>query len=301
MEFRVLGPVDVFGADGRIDAGHARQRAVLAVLVLDLHQVVPVERLIDRIWGEDPPSSVRNVLYGYVARLKSALAAAADPAVSLSRRAGGYVLEAGDDQVDLFRFRSLVAQASVSGDDQQAAVLLRESLDLWHGEALAGLGGPWFAAMRASLARQKMAALLDLNDIRLRQGQHDALASELALQAAAHPADERLAGQLMRALYVSGRQAEALRWFEHTRQRLANELGACPGPTCKCCISRSSELTRRWRYPTLPWPRLCRGNYLRRCPPSPDAIASLPNSTNSWSAQRQGGPAAAATGLGARS
>ena len=230
MEFQVLGTVDVFGAGQRIDAGHPKQRAVLAVLVLDLNQVVPAERLIARIWGEDPPSSVRNVLYGYVARLRSALAAAADPAVSLSRRAGGYVLEGGDDQVDLFRFRSLVAQASVSGDDEQAALLLRESLDLWHGEALAGLSGLWFAAMRASLARQKMAALLDLNDIRLRQGQHHALASELAGQAAAHPADERLASQLMRALYVSGRQAEALRWFEQTRQRLADELGADPGP-----------------------------------------------------------------------
>ena len=229
MEFQVLGTVDVFGAGQRIDAGHAKQRAVLAVLVLDLNKVVPAEQLIDRIWGEDPPSSVRNVLYGYVARLRSALAAAGDPAVSLSRRTGGYVLEARDEQVDLFRFRSLVSQANVSGDDEQAAVLLRESLSLWHGEALAGLSGPWFAAMRASLARQKMAALLDLNDIRLRQGQHQALASELDGQAAAHPPDERLAGQLMRALCASGRQAEALRWFEQTRQRLASELGADPG------------------------------------------------------------------------
>ena len=230
MELQVLGTVDVFGAGQRIDAGHAKQRAVLAVLVLDLNQVVPAERLIDRIWGEEPPSSVRNVLYGYVARLRSALAAAADPAVSLSRRAGGYVLEACDDQVDLFRFRSLVSRANISGDDEQAAVLLRESLNLWHGEALAGLSGLWFAAMRASLAREKMAALLELNDIGLRQGRHDALASELAGQAAAYPPDERLAGQLMRALYRSGRQAEALRWFEQTRQRLADELGADPGP-----------------------------------------------------------------------
>lgn len=144
---------------------------MLAVLVLDLNQVVSAERLIDRVWGEDPPASVRNVLYGYVARLKAALAVVADPAVSLSRRSGGYVLEARDDQVDLFRFRSLVSQARACGNDEQAALLLRESLELWHGEALASLKGPWFAAMRETLDRQMMAALLDLNDIRLRQGQ----------------------------------------------------------------------------------------------------------------------------------
>jgi DNA-binding SARP family transcriptional activator/Tfp pilus assembly protein PilF len=268
VEFQVLGTVDVFGAGQRIDAGRPKQRAVLAVLVLDLNQVVPAGRLIDRIWGEDPPSSVRNVLYGYVARLRSVLAAAADPAVSLSRRAGGYVLEAGDDQVDLFRFRALVSEANISGDEQ-AAVLLRESLDQWHGEALAGLSGPWFAAMRASLARQKMAALLDLNDIRLRQGQHHALAPELAGQAAAHPADERLAGQLMRALYVSGRQAEALRWFEQTRQRLADELGADPGPEL---LTLHQQILRADTSLSLPGPAVPAGPVPRQLPPQVSAF-----------------------------
>jgi DNA-binding SARP family transcriptional activator len=230
MEFRILGPVEVRADDQRIDIGHARQRSVLAVLLLDLGQVVPAERLIDRVWGEDPPASVRNVLYGCVAKLKAALARAQDPHVRLARRSGGYLLEADHDQVDLCRFRRQVGEAAMTGDDEQAAALLRTALGLWQGPALAGLDSPWLSGMRDSLELRRMAAVLDLNDIALRQGRHGALIGELTEAAAAYPADERLIGQLMLALYRSGQQAEALRWFERTRQRLAGELGADPTP-----------------------------------------------------------------------
>jgi len=213
------------------DAGHARQRAVLAVLLLDMGHVVLAETLIDRVWGEEPPASVRNALYGYVAKLRAVIADFADPEVTLFRRQGGYLLRAEADQLDLHRFRRLVTEASsASGDDKRAAGLLREALGLWRGPALAGLDSPWLNAMRDTLELEREAVVLDLNDIRLRQGEHRALVSELAGQAAARPADERLIGQLMLALYRSGRQAEALRWFEQTRQRLADELGTDPGP-----------------------------------------------------------------------
>jgi DNA-binding SARP family transcriptional activator len=240
MEFRVLGPVEVW-LDGRIaDAGHARQRAVLAALLLDAGRAVPADVLIDRVWGEDPPRSVRNVLYGYVARLKSLIASAQDAdghdtagpeaSATLSRCRGGYLLQAGPDRMDLGRFRRLVAEAAAAGDDERASVLLAEAVALWRGPALAGLDSPWLNAMRATLELERAGAVLDLNEIRLRRGEHGALAGELSGAAAATPGDERLIGQLMLALYRCGRQAEALRWFEQTRHYLAEELGADPSP-----------------------------------------------------------------------
>jgi DNA-binding SARP family transcriptional activator/Tfp pilus assembly protein PilF len=230
MKFVVLGPVEVW-LDGRtVDAGHARQRAVLAVLLLDLGRAVPAEVLIDRVWGEDPPRSVRNVLYGYVARLKALVANGQDQAVVLSRRAGGYLLQAGPDQLDLGRFRHLVTEAMFAAGDDDRAAALGEAVALWRGPALAGLDSPWLNSMRATLELERVAAVLDLNEIRLRRGEHGTLARELAAHAAQSPADERLIGQLMLALYRCGRQAEALRWYEQTRRHLADELGADPGP-----------------------------------------------------------------------
>jgi DNA-binding SARP family transcriptional activator/tetratricopeptide (TPR) repeat protein len=240
MEFRVLGPVEVW-LDGRIvDVGHARQRAVLAVLLLAAGRAVPAEVLIDRVWGEDPPRSVRNVLYGYIARLKSLIASSQDAgsrdtrgpeaSVSLSRQPGGYLVRAGSDQVDVARFRRLVAEAAAAGDDERAAAALTEAVGLWRGPALAGLDSPWLNAMRATLELERSSAAADLSEIRLRRGEHAVLAGELAAQTAAAPGDERLIGQLMLALYRCGRQAEALRWFEQTRHYLAEEFGADPSP-----------------------------------------------------------------------
>jgi DNA-binding SARP family transcriptional activator/Tfp pilus assembly protein PilF len=231
VEFGVLGPVQVRAAGEVIGTGHPRQRAVLAVLLLDLGRVVPVQLLIDRVWGEDPPASVRNVLYGYVARLRAVLARAADPDVALARDHGGYVLRARPEQVDLWRFRRLVAEADhSSGDDGHGAALLRQALELWRGPALAGTESPWLDAMARTLESERFAAELDLNEIRLRRGEHRTLAPEVAGQVAARPADERLTGQLMLALWRSGRPAEALRCFEQARSYLEHELGADPGP-----------------------------------------------------------------------
>jgi DNA-binding SARP family transcriptional activator/tetratricopeptide (TPR) repeat protein len=227
IQFRILGPVEV-SADGReLDMGHARQRAVLAVLLLDLNRVVPDGQLIDRIWGEDPPASVRSVIYGYMARLRTALSAAQSPGVALVRRSGGYVLTADPDQLDLQRFRDLLAEQA---SDEERAPILRRALELWRGEALAGLSSGWLSTIRGTLERQRLDAVLELNDIAIRRGQHGVLVSELPGLAAAHPTDERLAGQLMLVLYRSGRQAEALQAFEQTRRQLAEDLGADPGP-----------------------------------------------------------------------
>lgn len=229
MELGVLGPVEV-RVDGRVlDAGHARRRAVLAVLLLDLGRVVPVEALIDRVWGEQKPASARNTLYGYVARLRSVIAKASDPRVTLAHHPGGYLLQAEAEQLDLCRFRRLAAEAGAGSDDKRRAGPLRQALGLWRGPALAGVQSPWLNAMRDTLEADRIAALEELNDIRLRQGEHGPLVGELTEQAAASPGDERLIAQLMLALYRSGRQADALHWFERTRRHLSSELGVDPG------------------------------------------------------------------------
>jgi DNA-binding SARP family transcriptional activator/tetratricopeptide (TPR) repeat protein len=230
LEFRVLGPVEVLRGGRRIDIGHPRQRAVLAVLLLDLNHVMPAEQLIDRVWGEDPPVTVRNLLYGYVAGLRTALVRAAAPDCMLARRAGGYVLSADEAQFDLCRFRRLAAQARMADNDEHAAQQLIEALALWRGEALTGLSSPWLEGVRRALSRQRMDAVACANDIRLRQGEHVALAGELSELIARNPADERLAGQLMLALYRCGRRAEALDVYRAVRDVLASEIGADPGP-----------------------------------------------------------------------
>ncbi len=203
---------------------------MLAVLLLDLGRTVSPELVIDRVWGEAPPASVRNVVSGYLARLRTVIAAAADSQVQLTRSPGGYLLRVPAGQLDLHRFRALASDAAQPGDDRSAAARLREALGLWRGPALAGLDSPWLRAMRQVLEGERAAAVLDLNEARLRLGEHAALVSELSGQAAAYPADERLIGQLMLALYRCGRQTEALGWFEQTRQQLAGQLGTDPGP-----------------------------------------------------------------------
>jgi DNA-binding SARP family transcriptional activator/tetratricopeptide (TPR) repeat protein len=230
MEFQVLGPVELRISGRALNAGHARQRAVLAVLLLDLGHVVPTERLIDRVWGETPPAAVRNALYGYIARLRAVITGADDGEATLSRRQGGYLLQADPEQVDLHRFRRIARQAMTAADDEAAEQLLRQALSLWHGPALTGVDSPWLNAMHDTLELERQAALLDLNDIRLRRGQHTAVAAELVSQSTAAPGDERLIGQLMLALYRCGRQADALRQYGQTRRYLADELGTDPAP-----------------------------------------------------------------------
>jgi DNA-binding SARP family transcriptional activator/Tfp pilus assembly protein PilF len=230
MEFRLLGPVEVQAGDELLGIGHARQRAVLAVLMLDPGRVITADRVIDRVWGEDPPTSVRNTLSGYVARLRPVLGRPDGEGVVLARRVGGYVLDVDPEQVDLFRFRRLAVAAAAASDIGHAASMLGDAIRLWRGSALAGLDSRWLNAMRDTLELERHAVLLDLSDVRLRLGEHAELVSELASQAAVAPADERLIGQLMLALYRCGRQAEALRRFEQTRVHLAEHLRVVPGP-----------------------------------------------------------------------
>jgi DNA-binding SARP family transcriptional activator len=231
-EFRALGRIEVVADGHRLEVGHARRQAVLAVLLTELNRVVPVDQLVERVWGEEPaPRDPRGVLRTYLWHLRRAFADLRD--VALVRRAPGYELAADERQVDLHRFRALLARTHSAGDDDRRAALLEQALALWRGEPFAGLDSPWIDLTRRNLHLRHHMARLELTDIDLRRGRHTTLLSELTGQTAEHPLDERIAGQLMLALHRSGRSADAFAEYRRIRGQLADELGADPGPALR--------------------------------------------------------------------
>ncbi|MGQ0577272.1 MAG: AfsR/SARP family transcriptional regulator [Pseudonocardia sp.] len=231
MEFRLLGDVGVL-VDGRpVDVGHARQRVVLAALLLDVNRVVGADQLVERVWADRPPHRARNALSAYVSRLRQLLAGA--NGVRIIRGPAGYTLVAEAESVDLHRFRALVARARAADQPATAAALYGEALGLWRGELFVMADTPWFAGVRTSLEAERTAVALDRNDAALRAGMHADLVGELVVAVRAHPLDERLTGQLMLAQYRSGRQAKAFGTYEGMRERLRDELGADPGPALR--------------------------------------------------------------------
>ena len=226
-EFGVLGAVEARINGGPVDLGHARQRCVLGVLLVEASRPVPVDQLIDRVWGEDAPQRAAGALYSYLSRLRRAVAGA--PGVGIERRPGGYLLTVDPQAVDLHRFRRLVMLARTSESDQPAAELFAQALGLWRGEPFAGLDTPWLTSMRHMMLSERSAAELDRNDLLLRLGRHGELLPALSAAVAEHPLDERLAEQLMLALYRCGRQADADEQYRRIRRCLADELGSDPG------------------------------------------------------------------------
>ncbi|HEX8868868.1 MAG TPA: AfsR/SARP family transcriptional regulator, partial [Lentzea sp.] len=232
VEFGLLGDVEV-RVDGQVvHVGHARQQCVLTALLVDANRLVPVDVLVDRVWGEQVPYRARNAVAGYVSRLRQVLPSG----VRITGRQGGYVLTVDPLSVDLHRFDHLVERARLEQD--QATVLLSEALRLWRGEPFSTLDTPWLAGVRSSLEARRLAAVLDRNDLVLDQGRHTSLLAELEELASSFPLDERVAGQLILALYRSGRQADALLRYEQVRVRLADELGADPGPALRLLHKR---------------------------------------------------------------
>ncbi|HEY2697056.1 MAG TPA: BTAD domain-containing putative transcriptional regulator [Pseudonocardiaceae bacterium] len=221
VEFRLFGSVEADRAGTPIDLGHARQRCVLAVLLVDANTAVSVEELIDRVWAGQAPVRARESLQSYLTRLRRAL-----PELSISRNGAGYVLAVDRHAVDLHRFRELAATAQKTGDP----AAFEQALALWQGDPLAGLDVPWARALRTALAQERTAVELDLVDAQLRHGKHGDVLPTLTTRVETNPLDERLAGQYLLALYRAGRQADALSHYEHVRATLAEELGIDPGP-----------------------------------------------------------------------
>jgi predicted ATPase/DNA-binding SARP family transcriptional activator len=227
VEFRLLGDVEARLDGQRVDIGHARQRCVLAAMLVDVNRPIPADQLIDRVWAADTPHRARNTLAAYLSRLRPLLANAS---VQIVREPGGYTLSADALSVDLHRFRDIVTRARAATDPARAATLFDEALALWRGTPFAALDTPWFNDMRDSLEVERFSVAMDRNEAALRAGRHAELLGELTAAVQSHPLDERLAGQLMLAQYRSGRQAQALDTYRKTRDRLVDELGVDPSP-----------------------------------------------------------------------
>ena len=236
MQFRILGPLEVLGDDGRpLALGGPKQRTLLAVLLLHAGQVASADRLIDELWGEDPPETARSVLHVYVANLRRILEPARPRRAAggvLQTRPPGYLIHVSPEELDLVRFERLVGEgraALAAGDPAGAARLLGDALGLWRGPALVDLSLVTSGQGEAvRLEERRLAALEDRIEAELALGRHAELVGELQALVAAHPLRERLHGQLMLALYRSGRQADALAAFQRARDRLVEELGIDP-------------------------------------------------------------------------
>jgi DNA-binding SARP family transcriptional activator len=228
MDFRILGPLEV-DDDGRpVELGGARQRVLLTLLLLRRGEVVPADQLIDEMYGGRPPRSAAKSLHAHVSRLRKAL-----PGERLVTRGPGYLLQASPDEVDADRFsRRFESGRSAlrAGDVGAAERDLSEALAIWRGPALADMVYEEFAqAEIGRLEELRLACFEDLTEARLALGQDGDLVSELERLVEEHPMRERLRGQLMLALYRSGRQADALATYQAARRALVDELGIEPG------------------------------------------------------------------------
>jgi predicted ATPase/DNA-binding SARP family transcriptional activator len=233
----LLGPLAVHDDAGRpVRVGGQRVRALLTLLALDANRVVPSSALIDRLWGDDAnrPADAANALQSLVSRLRAALReGGADPAVIESSPVG-YRLAIEPEAVDAIAFERTAragARALAAGDASQAARLLRDALATWRGPALADVAEEDFAAATAArLEEARLSATLDRIEADLALGDSAAGPGELRAITTADPLAERPRALLMRALAVSGRQAEALATYHDFRERLADELGVDPSP-----------------------------------------------------------------------
>lgn len=235
MRFEVLGPVTVRTDDGTpVPVREAKVRALLAALLVRDGRPVPVDRLIEDLWGEAAdavPGNPGNTLQTKVSQLRRTLAEAEDGARALvAYGPAGYALRAPQRAVDADRFAELTAAARKEAEPRARAELLTRALGLWQGDAYADFRDADFTqAAIARLEEQRITAYEDLAETRLELGEHLQLADELAGPAAAHPLRQRLRGSQMRALYRAGRQSEALAVYAHLRELFAEELGIDPG------------------------------------------------------------------------
>ena len=226
LEFRILGPVEVTDDGVPLQLGGQKQRALLALLLLNPNRVVSTDRIMDALWGEQVPRTAATSLQNFVSQLRKLLGSDV-----LVTKPPGYQLRVAADQLDLEKFVHLVEE-SRGEPAAERTTTLRRALALWRGPPLADLGFEAFAQSEiARLEELRLAALEDRVEAELESGRHSDLIGELEAFADENPLRERLRSQLMLALYRSGRQAEALQIYHDTRRVLVDELGIEPSPT----------------------------------------------------------------------
>ncbi|MGH8902551.1 MAG: AfsR/SARP family transcriptional regulator [Egibacteraceae bacterium] len=237
MEFRILGPLEVLLNGEPVDLGGIKPRTVLAMLLLRRGRVVSKDKLVDHLWGHDPPGTPQSTLQTYISHLRAALEPdrprRADPQV-LVTQPPGYLLRVTDDQLDATRFERLLQQGTADlrfGKAELAVTKLQEGLGLWRGSVLADFPDPAFArAEIAHLTGLRLVAKEHRVAAELALGRHRELVAPLEMLIQQHPQQESLRRLLMLALYRSGRQAEALRVYHEARATLCEELGIDPSP-----------------------------------------------------------------------
>lgn len=231
-EFRILGPLEVEGPDGLVHLGGQKQKAVLALLLLDAGRVVPTDRLVDALWGEDPPRTAATSLQNFVSHLRKVVGPDA-----LLTTPPGYALRVPEEQIDLVRFTRACEEARHLAPAERVA-LLDGALGLWRGDPLAEFRfESWAQNEIGRLEELRMQAIEERLDAELELGLHDRVVGELEALVADNPLRERLCGQLMLALYRSGRQAEALDRYQRARAALAEGLGIDPGPSLQALFT----------------------------------------------------------------
>ncbi|MEV0647516.1 BTAD domain-containing putative transcriptional regulator [Phytomonospora sp. NPDC050363] len=230
LQFRLLGPLEVTTAGDRLDLGGLRQSRLLALLLLNRQQPTSVARIVDVLW-ETPPESARQQVHNSIRGIRRALSVV--PGTEIITSEAGYRLDVPDESIDVARFESSVGRAEdleLQGRLEPAADTLRRALAYWRGAALAGLDSPYLQSVAGRLEEQRVVAIERLVSIRLRLGDASRLVVELLALVEEHPLRESFRRNLMLALGLLGRQAEALAVYEDARRFLAAELGLDPSP-----------------------------------------------------------------------
>lgn len=232
MRFRILGPVEIRVDEGVRSAGAAKERCLLAALLLTPGDLIPASTLITRLWGDEPPERARDSLYTYMTRLRHRLEDSGLDATVVSK-AGMYGIRVSPEDVDLHQFRRHRAQARALADDGErnhAVLLLQEADAIWRGRPLHDVPGAWADRTRTTLTHERVDAVLERAAITTALGRPNDVIDDLTKLIDSNPYNEAVVRHLMTALQVAGRPAEALHAYEQMRRRLADDLGTDPGP-----------------------------------------------------------------------
>ncbi len=237
MRFSILGPLRINDDPAELTVSAPRQRAMLALFLIHANEVVSTDRILDEVWGADRPASGVKTLHYHISKLREALGSEA----RLTTRPPGYVLEVEPEELDSFEFAALAEEGNerLDSNPRQADVVLKKALALWHGDPLSEFTYSEFAQHEIGrLNELHRAVLADRIEAALDLGGATELIGGLEELVDAHPFDERFRGQLMIALYRSGRQADALEAYREARELLGEELGIEPSAALQALEER---------------------------------------------------------------